>query len=293
MIYRIFLVIFFCFVTVFGSLAYWQSILQVSVSGAAAYSGPGDIITFVQWGGLRCYTAAKATGSTKVANIVRASDSMTSDINCLTSGGFDVSTATTFCNATTCKVVTIYDQVGTNDWTQSTDANRPALTFSCTGLGASEPCMMFTGGAMRLTNATNVTQAQPFTLYGVAKRVSGTSFDFVFTENSGNVLIGFSNAANTAALYAGTVLAVAATSDASWHTLVGTLNNASSTFVVDGTSNAGTTGASQFTTTTTSIGSDAGADGCRCTIVEAGFASGDQSGSGASLNTNAKTFWGF
>ena len=58
--------------------------------------------------------------------LVRASDSAESNFNYDTDGVLDTASVATFLTATTGKVVTIFDQVGDDDLTQGTDANRPA-----------------------------------------------------------------------------------------------------------------------------------------------------------------------
>ncbi len=64
-------------------------------------------------------------------NIVRASDSATTDIGFTATGEFDVATATTFKGASTIKVVTWYDQSGNGrNVTMGTDARRPTLNLS-------------------------------------------------------------------------------------------------------------------------------------------------------------------
>ena len=66
-------------------------------SGAASYTGPGDIVaSATAWYGLRGYNGAYATGSNKSINVRRASDNTTQDINILSSGALDIATANTF-----------------------------------------------------------------------------------------------------------------------------------------------------------------------------------------------------
>ena len=63
-------------------------------SGGATYAGPvGVVASPIEFWGFRCARKALATGTTKVANIVRASDSTATDIVCSTSGAFDTAAA--------------------------------------------------------------------------------------------------------------------------------------------------------------------------------------------------------
>ena len=56
-------------------------------SAAPTYTGPGDIVSFTAWYGLRAYSAAvAATGTQKAINITRASDSEVCDVLIATSG---------------------------------------------------------------------------------------------------------------------------------------------------------------------------------------------------------------
>lgn len=69
------------------------------------YTGPGDIASATAWYGFRGYSCTASQGSTKSAQLRRASDNTTQDINILLGGDFDTSSANTFagtdatCNA--------------------------------------------------------------------------------------------------------------------------------------------------------------------------------------------------
>ncbi|THD56752.1 MAG: hypothetical protein E8A46_02600, partial [Bradyrhizobium sp.] len=118
------------------------------IAGGGGYTGPGDIITFTNWYGLRAYNGAYATATGNIADIV---DTATGAASCTivakTTGDADLSTAyctgsvsvTTFCTVTHaagCSVKKLYDQVGTNHLTQATLTSMPLLVLSgVTGLG--------------------------------------------------------------------------------------------------------------------------------------------------------------
>lgn len=65
----------------------------------SSYVGPGDQFAFTYWGGLRCYSTAKATGTTKAVNVRAASGpnvGTSTDAVCLTTGKLDIASLTTF-----------------------------------------------------------------------------------------------------------------------------------------------------------------------------------------------------
>jgi hypothetical protein len=248
-------------------------ILCPSTSAGGGFSGPVDAVGSAKevWA-FRCASAALATGTTKVANIIRASDSTATDIVCLTSGAFDTATASTFCASTTCKVAILYGQLGFANMTQATSANQPALTFNALG---TKTCMTFAGSQF-LSSGTTSTQAQPWTVSVVAERTGAfTSFDTIFESATNDAGAIFSNAANTAAVFGGTVLNATA-SDSAFHAMQFVANGASSSVYVDGTTTNGNAGASAFSGTLrmgTGITNLTGAI-CEVDLYYLGFTSG-------------------
>lgn len=71
-----------------------------------------------------------------------------------------IATLTTFLTSATGKIVTCYDRAGTNDLTQATDANRPAITASALGTSYG---MTFAPASSTVLLSTNTmgTNAQP------------------------------------------------------------------------------------------------------------------------------------
>ncbi len=214
--------------------------------GGSSYQGPGDIVSNAQiFLGLRAYSnAIVVAGTHKLINASRSSDSHTCDVivgsngglgqtaNCST-GADNGLTANAFCNATTCVVVTIYDQISTHDATQATPANRPTLTFSCLGGG---PCMTF-GTSQALVEPTTLTFAQPLTLTLAAKRTANFTLQGTLTGSNGTQPeVGGSAVANTWFMYAGVQVNIGTTvSDSVWHTFNFLFTGASSVANVDGT----------------------------------------------------------
>jgi hypothetical protein len=71
-----------------------------------------------------------------------------------------IATLTTFLTSATGEIVTCYDKAGTNDLTQATDANRPAITASALGTSYG---MTFAAASSTVLLSTNTmgTNAQP------------------------------------------------------------------------------------------------------------------------------------
>jgi hypothetical protein len=199
----------------------------------SAYQGPGDAVAGADevWS-LRCASAAKATGTTKVVNIRRTSGGAT-DVVCLASGAFDSASATTFCAATTCFVTTWYGQINGVNMTQATAANQPQLLLS--GCGIALPCVDFNSATWTLSGTALGTLTQPVTVSYVAKRASSPgTINTVFSTGSGTPLqVGFYNVSGNVFLYAG-ILPTAAASEGNWHAVQNVLATPSSFLNVDG-----------------------------------------------------------
>ncbi len=165
--------------------------------GGPSYIGPGDVKGgALAWWGLRAFTGTiKNAGTQALVNLRRASDSHTCDIlvssvdggmantaSCST-GGDNGQTAPSFCNATTCLVVTAYDQTGnTHHVTQATAGNQPPIAFSCLG---SLPCIQSVIGK-GLGTAATVGWTQPASFSMVAGRTASfTTGGYVIAGNTG------------------------------------------------------------------------------------------------------------
>jgi hypothetical protein len=209
-----------------------MTLLGVGVAPAivtGGYVGPGDTnATAFAWWGLRAYSAAMC--GTKCVRLIRASDSAQSDFNTLSDGTFDISSATTWMTATTAKVVTLYDQSGGNKsfgaplhLTQATDANRPAFILGA-GPGG-QPALRYSAITQVLNEYSGTTQSAVTTVYAQSKRTGGfTSGYAVMGQTGAGWQIGGGNVANTAHIFAGTFVYVAAT-DNVFHRCVGRWND--------------------------------------------------------------------
>ena len=202
------------------------------------------------WRRLRtAYTAGKAY------NIVRASDSTTSDIGFRADGSPDTATLATFCNATTCKLVTKYDQCGALNITQATDASRPPLTLA--GLGI-YPYFSTTSGSISLNSSSNLTPATGIvSLAFVGRRSVGTGTSQFLRENGAGNRIQARSATTGLSLNGGTSGTVTTSSaENTWHAVNAVIGSGTnnSKINVDGVVNGGTTVGSTTAGTVTIIG---------------------------------------
>ncbi len=223
-----------------------QTLIGVgSGGGAAAYSGPGDVVPgATMWAGLRAYSAA--TRGQPAANVCNAGDAACVDmVTDATTGALVITTVGgTNCGSSTCTVKKLYDQtVGNNcaaascDLIQNTEANRPVLVTSCIN---SKPCM--TGnGSQSVVTANGLTLPEPLTISAIGWRTTGSGvFSVIVGQISfGAIMLTYWVGANQAAIYDGTQLTATAADDA-FHAFEGIFNGASSAIYVDGV---GTTGA--------------------------------------------------
>lgn len=236
----------------------WQARSLVSVGGAPpAYTGPGDIATYVFWWGLRAYNAAYATGSNNALRIIRASDSTTLNVVIKTDFTIDSSSAATFCASTTCLLDQFYDQTGNgHTGVLNVAGGKAAVQFS--GCPGSAP-MCISAGPSITTGYSYTGSAinQPYTLVTVAQRTgSDLAEHYIIAGFNGAVgggILSFNEGgtANNNRLYCGSDLNVTAT-DGALHSIIGVCNGASSILSIDNITPA--TGNAGATATSTSLG---------------------------------------
>lgn len=207
----------------------------IGQGGISKYAGPGDIVAYSFWCGLRAYSAAvAATGTQKSLNIRRASDNTTADILILTSGAFDTATANTFCNATSCFVHTCYNQPGgVGDMVMTTNANQPQLVFNCIG---TFPCMSsLSSASVNLAVSGNITPATGLVSLSIFAWAARTSSAQTMLEENGANLIGVANSANSWRLSGASGAFSAAATDSVWHAGNAVINGSGSHLNIDGT----------------------------------------------------------
>jgi hypothetical protein len=220
-------------------------------TGTVTYTGPGDIVSFTAWYGLRAYSQAIVTAGTQaLVNLQRTSDSHTCDIivsasgglgntaNCST-GGDNGTAAATWCNATTCNVLIAYDQTGGGRPMNNYDTAQP-LIFNCFG---SLPCIQLSSGHYLQTTGNYTPATGVVSISAVGERSTGTNgFMIVLTEDggtSGNQLV--TKASSNAWVMGPAGLGITGTaSDAAVHAANGVINGGSSALNIDGTETTGT-----------------------------------------------------
>lgn len=261
-----------------------------------AYTGTGDVITtnWKAWFGFRAFTSA--TRGNKLMNV------------CDSTGGVDVTCVDMFSSPVTgylvvtspggvgcaanCTVKTLYDQSGALfcagsacDVTRATVAGRATLVPNClNGFACAQG-----GGNAYASAAVMGTLAQPMSQSGIGKRTANfTTILDIITDGSGNVQIGFSNVANNAIIFAGTIVSVAGVNDNVTHAINATFNGASTIYNIDGataTVNSGTQVSSGLVA--------AVSNGVGMNFSEGGINSGNLSaGNLVSLNTNMHAAYG-
>jgi hypothetical protein len=272
-------------------------IFRTGASSAAAYVGPGDITSFTHWYGPRCFDAAKATGTTNIAHVIRAVGSPSStDIVCLTNGSEDVATLSAFCSGTSCTEY-YYDQAGTNNMSQAI-SGFPAVIFNCVNI--TYPCFQMTSSSQSMKSATTATLTTGIASeYIVADRVSYTSgaVDWFAPNGSGGLGITAEAVANKWYLSNnGVLFGNTAATDGAWHIGVGISNGSSSVLAIDGAETTGTSGAS--TATNNEIVNGAPGGGSTADELEFGYidnvvwTNGSSGSIACQLAHNAGTFYG-
>lgn len=217
-----------------------------NASAAAPFSGPGDSQAFVLWGSVaRGYSAAvAATGTRKAFRVVDGSSANAQDILVLPTGLTDVASLNTWIGLHgTAHVTTLYDQVGTNDWTQATNAKMPTITVSAIG---GLPSLTFASANAQMLTSGNLSNAFPFTFEVVAERtLNFTTPQEILTVNSPDTELSFQGAA-TVGMYSSLGPLTDTATDGAGHVLQATFNSISSSLNVDGrtqiTGNSGTNG---------------------------------------------------
>jgi hypothetical protein len=176
-------------------------------------------------------------GTGPAVRLRRASDTAETDIGFDGFNNFDLATAASHCAATTCTVVTMYDQSGnTRHLTQVTPASQPSYIAACNG---ALPCMRTTAGTFVASAATVTPATGLVSLSAVGNRSVGTGLCAFRQNANNNRLSATATLANSWQLGATPGSISAAASDAVWHSLQGVINGASSVLSIDGTETTG------------------------------------------------------
>jgi hypothetical protein len=190
------------------------------------------------------YSFRKLTQTaTLSARIRRASDSAPLDVGFLgfvpgIGAPWNEAAAASHCAATSCFLVTWYDQTGAGrDWTQGTGGNQIPIVFGCQNFIA---CLETTVATHSVTLAGFTPATGLMTLSAVGNRTSGTGqCAFIRANNNPDRLTGAPAAANQWAI----ATLTAAAADNVWHAATGVLSTVAGQSVlnIDGVETTGTT----------------------------------------------------
>lgn len=266
-----------------------------TATSAAAYSGPGDIVSGAKaWWGLRGYNAAFAGNA---ANVCLPLDVTCADV-AIVSGSLSLSALGVLgCNDSTsiCTVKTLYDQTGNgNTITQGTIGKRPKLTVSCV---SSLPCMTFASASSQTmqTSAAFSDTSQQWSISVVGNRTANFTTAQVFIGDVSSHSAGFSATSGNAQFNAGSTVDATA-SNTTIHAIQFVANGASSIIYVDGSSTTVNAGAGTFGVDDLVYLGSLGDSSRYLTgsIMEIGvWPSGFTGGNQSSMNSNQHTYWGF
>lgn len=255
----------------------------------ASYTGPGDILSFTDWWGVRAYSAAIASaGTQKLINvlatgttpanvtcdiIVATSGGMGNTANCST-GSYNGTAAATFCatGSGSCVIETWYDQVGSNNISTCSSV---ALNFTVMGTNT-KPAGTSDGVSGHNCHSTiTLTLAQPFIISAVAESNAPTALGGI-TANSVNIWLGLHDGANLLYMAAGGTSQTITASDSVPHAIQAVYHTTTSLANVDGTeTNTGATvGTTGFSNGTQYILDDGLGDTLKGYVSEVGIFSG-------------------
>ena len=262
-------------------------------SGPPAYTGVGDLglSSVVSFWGLRCYSNSYG------GNVADVWDSLTGSttetlITCSAGGTLNqtVNSLSVTC-ANGCAVKELYDQVGTNNFIQSTNANRPTMLTS--GCGYTKPwCMTFLLANSQYMVATAGALTQTFDVATVAERTANFSTVGYILSFSATAYFEYRNATNNTSYNFGTGANVA-TTDSAWHSLKVEAAGASSNVTIDTTNSAVSIG-TNGTSTTWRLGASSTPNAYMSgSFAEAFVTSAANFSNFAAINTNQHTYWGF
>jgi hypothetical protein len=269
------------------------------VGSIPAYTGPGNIQTFLDWWGVRAYSSA--TRGTRAANVCTADAGGGTCADFATSGSTGDLIVTTIggtnCSVSTCYVHKLYDKAGSTTLTDI--GHSPTLRVSCLN---SMPCIVFNGTTNVLCGSTGSALNQPISHYAVVERTSAfTSVNEIVSNYSnpgatnGPQTYAYTTANHVAGVAGGTAF-TATMSDSAWHVLMTVFNSSSSVLSVDGVDTTGNPGTGNGTSAGNVCLGEADTNGTggwlNGDMTEAGMtATSISSGNRTSLCHNAYLFW--
>lgn len=210
----------------------------------SSYVGPLDTISGAT--AYACYSLRACSETTAEAHVnaielKRTSDSAVKVITVLSNGNLDNASITTFCAATTCSVVQLYEQIGETLNLGGTPGN---VSYSASCIN-SLPCLQESGVTGFFLNSLS-THAQPYTFVSVGERTGAftTAQTIVSTDDGSNPSrLNWANSANTFHMEGASTISASAT-DSVWHVFQGVFSDAlsASNLNIDCHSTAGSVG---------------------------------------------------
>ena len=150
----------------------------VSPAAAPTYTGPGDIMSFTAWRGLRAYSGATASPSTKAATVFDVNDTLSIDLFLKTDGTLNTSGLN---GAHTFKITDLYDQTGggLHLINHLADATTPVFLLNTLG---GKPVIKTVASNSYLKNATGFgTVAQPWSISIVFQIITTAAFQRLYS----------------------------------------------------------------------------------------------------------------
>jgi hypothetical protein len=255
---------------------------QPLAGGGTAFTGLLDLFTC---SGNRCIfygfrASSAADRGNPLMNVCLPSDTACADMSSdPVTGAIDiVPISGTSCNNTTvvCTIKIMYDRgVGGNcnsystvcNLEQDTIALRPTLKLACVG---SLPCASCNGSQF-IPNSTLSELGPPWSVMGVAQRLSGTTSSDIFSGDGENNQLRF-DGANQGGVYSGGIVDGTQT-DGNLHAVGASVASSGAFISIDGTVTTGTTGSNNWTTTMAICGASDGSNLLTGNWMESAFVS--------------------
>jgi hypothetical protein len=203
-----------------------------------------------------------------------------------------------FCNATTCFVVTWYDQSGNSrDAISAVPANN--VTYVPSATISSVTATWTAGHDTKYCTSASIATGQPQSASGVYNRTAGGGYNGVndFDPNHAQFM-GVTGSANQVQIYDGAGTPTATASDGAYHVFAAIWDSTSSHIYIDGTDmslSGGALGTGSSTAAPICLASQLNSfNGVIRELIQWPVSASTLTGGiASSLSSNQKTFWGF
>lgn len=261
----------------------------VTGTTTSAYTGPGDIVSFTAWWGMRAYSAA--TAGTAAIRIRKDTGGAETDINTTAAGVLDAAAIVAHLAGDTGHIVTWYDKVGSNHLTMATTGKQPVLTANA--LGSSYGGTWAAGNQTQFQSTSNMgSVSQPYTMVCIGKQPSAAGEGMMGVDNGSYAGTLTEWTAAGVRSYAGSNFDVVTAAN-TWHALIHLFNGASSVISVDGSESTGNPGAQATSNNPFTLGRELTGTNFSGLFIEAGWIAGTISGGNrTALNANMHAAYG-